>query len=95
MFRDNVAVGDVKSEPQMAEHFYRGDRDGFPSCEGCQGFGRMSLDKTIWGETGAVGLANLLLDTLAPALAPTCARTLGLEASLSVHHCFWAWGTLP
>ena len=52
----------------------------------------MSLDNILLGNMVAVGLSDLLLDTLAPALALACARTLGSEASLSVHYCVWAWG---
>ena len=42
----------------------------------------MSLDNILLGNMVAVGLSDLLLDTLAPSLALACARTLGSEASL-------------
>ena len=35
---------------------------------------------------------NLSLDTRATASALARARTVGSEATLSVHHCVWAWG---
>ena len=85
MFRDTVFVGDVKWGPTWPNNYTSVTEMASRVAKAVKGVAACRL--TICFGRARVLSNNMLLNTLAPASAPTRARELGSDATLSVHHC--------
>ena len=87
MFRDKVFVGDAKWGPTWPNDYTSVAEMASRAAKAvkCLAACRLTI---CFGGTRVLSVSqNTLLKTLAPASAPTRARELGSEATLSVHHC--------
>ena len=90
--KEKVAVGDVERGPTWPTKYTSVVEMASRAVKVVKGLASCRLSIWFTGTRVLSVSQNLSLDTRATASALARARTVGSEATLSVHHCVWAWG---